>query len=95
MLLRLYCTEHDFFREKEDFINRINDKSADQSGLFRKIYNIMLNTIEIASGKTELLSKPLSLSVKLTNKCMFCVKFCKSHEMKWELPRNTHNRYWN
>lgn len=91
-LLRLYCTEHDFFREKEDFINRINDKSADQSGLFRKIYNIMLNTIEIASGKTELLSKPLSLSVKLTNKCNVLCKFCKSHEMKWELPRNTHKQ---
>jgi len=91
-LLRLYCTGHDFFRGKEDFVNRINDKSAGQSVLFQKIYNTMLNTVEIASGKTELLSKPLCLAVTLTNKCNVLCKFCKSHKMKWELPRNTHKQ---
>lgn len=91
-LVELYCSGKYFFQKKQDFINLIINKINNSSNFFKKIYNTMLNTIEISNGDTFLMSKPFALSIRLTHKCNVSCQFCECHKSKWEISKDTHKQ---
>jgi MoaA/NifB/PqqE/SkfB family radical SAM enzyme len=55
----------------------------------KKICNIMLNVLEIKNKEICLKSKPINLSVCLTNKCNARCKYCNVYNEQWEISYQT------
>lgn len=91
-LAELYCSGKNCFQKKQDFINLMVNKINNGSNFLKKIYNTVLNTIEVSNGNTFLMSKPFALSVRLTHRCNVSCMFCECHKSKWEISKDTHRQ---
>ena len=80
-----------FFNRETPFINEnkfveylINKLNTCENSL-KKVYNFMINKLETINQKIYLKSKPMNLSVCLTNKCNAKCKFCDAFNNQWEI----------
>jgi len=83
-------------KPRDEVIKFFNKNKDDLLYKDKRLYNILLNEYEIATGAIILQSKPRVLKVTLTNNCnLKCIMCCCNQFPKWQLSEKYKNEIWN